>query len=79
VSPWTVGWILWLTAFAVLEGAALIRKAPGDTLSEHAWKWFATARPAGSGQPSGWVRFRRFSLLAGMAWLLAHFMTGGWV
>ncbi len=51
-------------------------KKPGDTLSEHVWSWFAT-QSGSTGKPSGWVRARRFALLAFMGWLTAHFMTGG--
>jgi len=79
VTGWSWAWLAWLGMFALLEGVALVRKAPGDTLSEHVWRWFATSRSAGSGQPSGWVRFRRLVLLSGMVWLLVHFLTGGWV
>lgn len=77
MSVWTLGWLAWLAAFAVLEGATLVRKRPGDTLSEHVWKWFGTARPGPL--PDGWTRFRRFVLLSGLVWLVAHFLTGGWV
>jgi hypothetical protein len=62
----------------VVEGKALFNKTEGDTLSEHVWKWFGTARTAEKqGQPTGWVRLRRFVLLAFMTWLSAHFLTGG--
>ncbi|MEV5330848.1 hypothetical protein [Streptomyces werraensis] len=80
MSAWTWAWIGWLTAFAAIEGKALFNKEKGDTLSEHVWRWFSTARTADKqGQPTGWVRFRRFALLSGMTWLVAHFLTGGWV
>lgn len=80
----TIAWILWIAAFLVIEGIALFRKEKGDTLSEHVWKWFGTRRDVEyevdeSGQPKGWLRFGRFVLLAFMAWLTAHFVTGGWV
>ncbi|MDM4718429.1 hypothetical protein QTQ03_02035 [Micromonospora sp. WMMA1363] len=69
----TALWIGWLAAFAIVEGIALFNKQPDDTLSEHVWKWFAV----GSSQPTGWTRLRRFALLAFMAWLTLHFLTGG--
>ena len=77
---WAVVWISWLVAFLVAEGVALFNKEEGDTLSEHVWKWFAVGdarhpRP----EVTGWVRARRFALLAFMAWLTAHFLTGGLV
>ena len=80
MTVWSWLWAGWLGAFAVIEGLALANKEKGDTLSEHAWRWFSTERTAAKeGQPTGWVRLRRFTLLAGMAWLLTHFLTGGWV
>ncbi|AFU61984.1 MULTISPECIES: hypothetical protein [Streptomyces] len=80
MSIWTWLWAGWLGAFLVIEGKALFNKEKGDTLSEHVWRWFSTERTAkAAGQPTGWVRLRRFTLLAFMAWLSAHFVTGGWV
>lgn len=79
MSGWTIAWLVWLAAFAAIEGPALFNKTPGDTLSEHVWKWFATERKTGAPPVSGWVRARRFVLLAGTAWVLLHFLTGGWV
>jgi hypothetical protein len=68
----TVGWLAWIAAFVVLEGRALITKRQGDTLSEHVWKWFAIKdKNAKAGQA------RRAVLLMGLAWLSAHFLTGG--
>lgn len=82
MSGWTWAWLAWLAAFGVIEGKALANKRDGDTLSEHVWKWFGTARKAAdgseAGQPTGWVRLRRFGLLAGVCWLLAHFLSGGY-
>ncbi|AFU62247.1 hypothetical protein TG1_53 [Streptomyces phage TG1] len=76
MSGYTWAWLAWIAAFGVVEGRALFNKTPGDTLSEHVWKWFATE--AGStGKPSGWVRMRRFTLAAFLAWLSLHFLTGG--
>ena len=54
-------------------GAGGGRRAGGDTLSEHVWKWFAI-----KGKPTGY-KMRRFVLLAFWAWLTIHFFTGGWV
>lgn len=76
MSGWTWAWIAWLAAFCGIEGKALFNKTEGDTLSEHVWKWFATTQGS-TGKPSGWVRLRRFGLLAFMAWLTTHFLTGG--
>ncbi|WMI34524.1 hypothetical protein SEA_DEXERS_3 [Streptomyces phage Dexers] len=74
MSGWTWAWIAWITAFLVIEGKALFNKEKGDTLSEHVWKWFHTE------QGKKWsktTRLRRFALLAFMAWLSVHFLTGG--
>lgn len=68
VSGYTSAWVVWIIAFVGIEGAALIRKDKGDTLSEHVWKWFQIGN-----KPKGW-NFRRLSLLAGTGWLLLHFV-----
>lgn len=70
---WTRAWIAWLGAFVVIEGAALIRRKPQDTLSDHVWAWFDIPKnPA----PNRAERGRRLILLAFMTWLGAHFLTG---
>lgn len=70
-SGWTVAWSMWFAFFLVIEGWALIDKDKNDTLSEHIWHFFAVRD-----KPWGW-RLRRFVLLAFMAWLSVHFLTGG--
>ncbi len=78
MSGWTWAWLGWGAYFAVVEGMALYRSKPGDTLSEHIWAWFGTA--AGTGRPANaWARIRRVVLLGFLAWLVTHFLTGGWV
>ncbi|KXK63339.1 hypothetical protein AWW66_03230 [Micromonospora rosaria] len=82
MSAWTWAWLAWFAWFAVVEGMALFNSRPGDTLSEHVWAWFGTQRrrPGEPERPrSGWTQLRRFLLIAFMAWLSAHFITGGWV
>ena len=71
MSGWTVAWLLWLAMFGCIEGPAIFNKVPGDTLSEHVWQWFSILNKAPQ-----W-RVRRFALLAFLAWLVAHFLTGG--
>lgn len=71
MSGWTIAWLLWIAAFLVIEGKALFNKSWDDTLSEHVWKWFSI-----SAKGRAW-RLRRFALLAGLAWLAAHFLSGG--
>lgn len=73
---WTVLWIVWLLTFLVIEGVALSRKEKNDTLSEHVWRWFSTAKGQ---KPTRTTQVRRFLLLAFVIWLALHFMTGGWV
>ena len=71
MDPYTVFWLFWVAMFGAVEGAALVNKREGDTLSEHVWDWFSI-----QSKGSGW-RARRFVLLAFLAWLSAHFLTGG--
>lgn len=71
MSTWTQLWVVWLLMFAAIEGAALANKKSEDTLSEHVWKWFSIRHKG-----NGW-RMRRFSLLAFLVWLAAHFLSGG--
>jgi len=40
ITGWTLAWTAWILFFLVVEAAALIRKAPGDTFSEHWWSLF---------------------------------------
>ncbi|OFW65175.1 MAG: hypothetical protein A2135_08650 [Actinobacteria bacterium RBG_16_67_15] len=40
MKTWDYVWLTWLLAFLVAEGIALVDKDPGDTLSEHVWRWF---------------------------------------
>lgn len=71
---WTIAWIAWGAAFAVLEGVALARKERGDTLSEHVWGWLRIrdARPTAF----TWVA-RVFLVVAGV-WLTGHLAFGWW-
>jgi hypothetical protein len=82
VSLFTIGWLLWIGWFVVEEGFAFKRGTTGNTLSEHVWKWFgipdANSKKALVQEPITWaVRARRFALLAFLAWLSLHFLTGG--
>jgi hypothetical protein len=80
MTIWDALWIGWLLIFAVIEGVALKRCAAGDTFSEAVWRWFAVDVDAdeGSRKRGVWMwRARRFSLLALVAWLAVHFLSGG--
>ncbi|MEU0674483.1 hypothetical protein ABZ330_16585 [Streptomyces sp. NPDC006172] len=81
MTGFEMAWAAWAGAFVVIEGIALKRRQPGDTLSEQVWRIFGTRRDVEypKGQPSGLLRLRRFVLLAFLAWLSIHFMTGGLV
>lgn len=68
----TIAWIIWIGMFLAIEGQALLNDREGDTLSEHVWKWFAIK------DKPRWYKLRRFALLAFLAWLTTHFLTGGW-
>ncbi len=71
MNGWTAAWIVWLVAFFAIEVPAILDKQPGNTLSEHFWRWFSI-----KDKGRGW-RLRRTTLLALLAWLVAHFLTGG--
>jgi hypothetical protein len=80
VSPWTWAWLGWGVYFLIVEVLALINSTAGDTLSEHAWAWLgyaATGQGPAVRRPNGWTRLRRFMLLAFLAWLSVHLLTGG--
>lgn len=73
MSIWAALWLLWGAAFVVLEGIALRRNAPGDTLSEQLRAWFHT--DAHKGRVVWLVSFGVFS-----AWLAIHIATpAGWL
>ncbi len=67
-------WITWIAAFAALEGIALARKTPNDTLSEHVWKWFRIRDP----RPTALTWLLRVPLLIGGVWLTGHLAFGWW-
>lgn len=69
MSGWTVAWIMWLAMFVVIEGAAIIRKEPDDTLSEHVWRWFKI-------RESRQWNVRRWALAIFLVWLLIHLVAG---
>lgn len=69
MNAWTLAWLLWLGAFAVIEGAAVLLR--GSTLSQHVWRWFAVTDTAAA------TRWRRAMLVLGLLWLSAHCLTGG--
>ena len=73
MTGWTILWLVWLAGFLAIELPAVFNKQPGDTLSEHVWKWFSI-----KGKPKGY-KVRRLGFLVFWAWLTVHFFFGGWV
>lgn len=74
MDAYTIGWVIWLGYFVVLETLA-IRRTAGGSFSEHVWRWFAVRdRPA---DQRTWVHVRRLVLLGSLAWLFVHFVSGG--
>lgn len=83
MNLWTLAWAGWVIYFAIVEGLALANSKGGDTASEHVWLFLGIDRstvgtPNAGRHPSGWTRLRRFAVLAFLAWLVAHFLTGGY-
>jgi hypothetical protein len=73
MDGWTISWILWIAMFFCIEIPALFNRHNGDTLSEHLRSWFAI-----SNKSTGY-KFRRFTLIAFLAWFSAHILTNGFV
>lgn len=72
MSGWTLAWIAWALFFLAVEGRALVNKTPGDTLSEHVWKWFHVR----DSRPTVVVAIARTVLALFLAWLLVHLTLG---
>lgn len=71
MDKFTLAWILWIAYFLVVEFDALLTGRPAGTLSDHVWDWFSIRNKGAL-----W-RLRRFILLSFVAWVSAHFLTGG--
>ena len=71
MTSYTWAWIGWIVLFVVIEGLALTNQQSGDTLSEHVWAALRGQGPR--------VKLRRFLLLTLLAWLIVHFLSGGWM
>lgn len=74
MTGFEIAWAAWAGAFVVIEGVALYRNQPGDTLSEQVWKIFHTAK---GHKPTKTTQARRAVLVMFLGWLAAHFLTGG--
>ena len=71
---WTVAWMCWIVAFAIIEGFALADKRPGDTFSEHIWLWFKVKDQRNTA--ATW--FARAPLYVVLTWLVGHLAFGWW-
>jgi hypothetical protein len=71
---WTVLWLLWGAAFALIEGAALLSRQPGTTLSEHVWAWFRVKDQ----RPTRVTWVLRAVLYGFLGWLVIHLTLGVW-
>lgn len=70
---YTAAWLALIAFGLTVEGIALADKDPGDTASEHIWKWFGVKGKNGG----GWT-WKRYVLAALMVWLTGHFVWGLW-
>jgi hypothetical protein len=82
MSAWSWTWIFWALSFAAVEIPAVVLNEKYDaegkprelrTLSENLRWLFATDK---AGARARWRGVRRTVLLAGLAWLAAHLLTG---
>lgn len=76
MTGFEIAWAAWAAAFVVIEGVALYRKDKSDTLSEQVWRIFHTAQGQ---EKTKTTQARRAVLVMFLAWLVAHFLTGGTV
>lgn len=75
MTVWTWLWFGWGAYFLVVEGWALVLGRTSGTLSAHVWAFLGYS--GGVKYPTGWTRLRRFLVLAFLAWLSVHLLTGG--
>lgn len=66
-TAFTALWIGWIVGFFAIEGVALKRKAPGDTLSEHFRHWFHVRKTWGR-----WAWLATSGLF--FAWFVPHIL-----
>jgi hypothetical protein len=77
MDAYTIGWYGWIAWFAVEEGLAL--HAGHGTATANMLRWFGVRSKTGAPipNPNGWQRARRALMLLGLAFLAAHFTSGG--
>jgi hypothetical protein len=75
---WARIWTVWLAVvaatFAVLEGIALVRRQPGDTLSENTRHWLGTDRTWTTWGALGFV----IALVGFVVWFVPHIVFNAW-
>lgn len=75
-TAWDWIWTIWTIAvfgtFAIFEGAALISRKPGTTLSEHVWRWILVR----DRKHPVWSVVLRTTSFAFLAWLTIHLTFG---
>lgn len=69
MTIWSQLWIIWGVFFGVVEGAALIKKVPGATLTAHVVSWASLKNKSW-----GWLG-RRGGLVGFLGWLVYHFVS----
>lgn len=76
MSPWTIGWLIWIAGFLAIELPA-IWLGPKDgsaTLSGHVWSWFRVR----DRRPTVLTWVLRAPLYAFLIWLAGHLAFGWW-
>lgn len=77
-STWARIWAIWLVvvaaSFAILEGIALVKRKPGDTLSENTRRWIRTDKGWKSAGPLAFMA----ALIAFVVWFLPHIVWEIW-
>lgn len=70
MDVFTLLWVAWGLAFAVIEGVAIVNDRRDDTLSEHLREWFRTDRKRGR---TAWL------VVSGcfFAWFVTHIAVAG--
>jgi hypothetical protein len=75
---WATVWSIWLAivavTFAVLEAIALVRREPGDTLSENTRAWLGTDKTWKTWGALGFV----IALVGFVVWFVPHIVFHAW-
>lgn len=77
MTAWARFWLSIGAVAVAAELVALIRKQPGDTLSEQVWAWLHVT-PGKTPMRAALLSWRSFVVAAFLLWLVAHFVLGWW-